>query len=230
MGFAFSLHLLFRARHRDGFFRRALESRPRQRTSRRMGAGRPPVRHLDHLVPGRRRFLHRLHRDRGAGAGLCGRRLRLLRAALHHHRLSLRVRGDAGAVEGGARQWPRHRGRRRAWHLQFARARACGGDHRHGRDHALYRAAIDRHGRGDQGDGPDRRTADRRRLRHPRALHLQLGPAGARADRLRQGHHDLHRGAGGGGGGADEAWRLRRGVFRRQRRLHRQGRRHRPHS
>src|SRR5215831_14217267 len=56
-----------------------------------MGTGRTAVRHLDHLVPCGWRFLHRLYRDRGAGAGLCGRRLRLLRAALHDHRLSLRV-------------------------------------------------------------------------------------------------------------------------------------------
>src|ERR1700722_9246422 len=66
-----------------------------------MGTGRAAVRHLDHLVSGRRRFLHRLHRDRGSGAGLCGRRLWFLRAALHHHRLSLRVRGDADIVESG---------------------------------------------------------------------------------------------------------------------------------
>ena len=37
------------------------------------GAGRPAVRHLDHLVPGRRRFLHRLHGDRRARARLCAR-------------------------------------------------------------------------------------------------------------------------------------------------------------
>src|ERR1700693_2457256 len=36
-----------------------------------MGAGRTAVRHLDHLVSGRRRFLYRLHRDRGDGAWLC---------------------------------------------------------------------------------------------------------------------------------------------------------------
>ena len=102
----------------------------------------------------------------------------------------------------GACQWPCHRGRCRAWHLPIARAGTGGGDHRHGRDHALYRAATDRHGGGDQGDGPDRRTADCRRLHHPRALHLQLGPARTRADRLRQGHHDLYRGAGGGRRGA----------------------------
>ncbi len=45
------------------------------------------------------------------------------RAALYHHRLSLRIRGDAAAVEGGARQWPRHRGRRGPRHLQLPRPR-----------------------------------------------------------------------------------------------------------
>jgi hypothetical protein len=44
--------------------------------------------------------------------------------------------------------------------------------HRHGRDHALYRAAAGRDGRGDQGDGPDRRVADHRRLHHSGVVHL----------------------------------------------------------
>ena len=168
-----------------------------------MGTRRPAVRHLDHLVSGRRRFLYRLYRDRGAGAGLCGRRLRLLRAALHHHRLPIRVRGHAGAC--GSRRMPMAMSPQPMSFKAITNSRGArtgGRDHRHGRDHALYRAATDRHGRGDQGDGPDRRTADRRRLHHPGALHLQLGPARARADRLRQGHHDLHRGAGGGRRGA----------------------------
>ena len=94
---------------------------------RRMGPGRPQVRHLDHLVPGRRRFLHRLHRHRGSGAGLRGRRLRLLRAAVHDHRLS---RSSSWSCRGSGswrkRQGLCHRGRRRAWPLRLARARACG--------------------------------------------------------------------------------------------------------
>ena len=55
-----------------------------------------------------------------------------------------------------------------------------------------------------------------------------LRPAGAGADRLRQGHHDLHRGAGGGGGGAGQARRIWRGVRRGQRCVYGKGRRHRP--
>ena len=85
-----------------------------------------------------------------------------------------RVRGHAGAVEGGACQWPCHRGRRGPWHLRFARPELAVCDHRHGRDHALHRAAADRDGRGDQGDGPDRRAADRCRLHHSGVVHLQF--------------------------------------------------------
>src|SRR5260370_34091920 len=69
-----------------------------------MGGGWGEVWHVAHLVFGRRRFLHRLHGDCGAGACLCGRRLRLLRVALHHHCVSLCLRGDAGVVEDGACQ------------------------------------------------------------------------------------------------------------------------------
>src|ERR1700704_1297069 len=165
-----------------------------------MGAGRAAVRHLDHLVPGRRRFLYRLHRDRRPCAGLCGRRLRLLRAALYHHRLSLRLRGDAGVVEGGARQRSRQRGGCGARQYRLAWSRTRRRHYRHGRDHALYRAATDRDGRGDQGDGSDGRIADRGRLHHSGIVHLQFRAASPRADRLRQGHHDLYRGAGGGTG------------------------------
>ncbi len=65
-------------------------------------------------------------------------------------------------------------------------------------------------------------------LRRARALHLQLRSARARADRLRQGHHDLYRGAGRGGARACETRRLCRGVCGGQRRVRRQGRRDRP--
>jgi SSS family solute:Na+ symporter len=46
------------------------------------------------------------------------------------------------------------------------------GPHRHGRHHALHRATIDRHGRGDQGHGAGRRIAHCCCLHHSRALHL----------------------------------------------------------
>src|ERR1700687_836030 len=103
-----------------GFFAARWKAGPVPAHLDEWGAGWTAVRPLDHLVPGRRRFLYRLHRDRGAGAGLRGRRLWLLRAAVHHHRLSVRVRGDAIAVEGGASQRPCHRGRRGPRHLPIA--------------------------------------------------------------------------------------------------------------
>ena len=182
-----------------GFFAARWKSGPVSEHLDEWGLGGRQVRHLDHLVPGRRRFLHRLHGDRGAGAGLCGRRLRLLRAALHHHRLSLRLCRDAACC--GRWRMPTAMSPRPTWSYGTygsRGARTRGRDHRHGRHHALHRAATHRHGRGDQGDGADRRIADRRRLRHPGPLHLRLRAARAGADRLRQGHHDLHRGAGGG--------------------------------
>ena len=58
----------------------------------RVGPRRPPLRHLDHLVPARRRPLHRLHVHRGARRDVRRRRDRLLRGALHDHRLSDHLR------------------------------------------------------------------------------------------------------------------------------------------
>jgi len=51
----------------------------RSRSTARVGPWRPPVRGLDQLVHDRRRPLHRIHGDRGAGPGLRGRGLWLLR-------------------------------------------------------------------------------------------------------------------------------------------------------
>ena len=47
------------------------------------------------------------------------------------------------------------------------------------------------------GHGHRRAPAAADRVRDPRRLHLPVGPAGARADRVRQGHPDLHRDPGG---------------------------------
>ena len=66
-----------------GFMASPVEGRRHHGPPGRMGTGRPQVRRLDHLVPGRRRPLHRLHLRRGAGAGVRRRRHRLLRAAVH---------------------------------------------------------------------------------------------------------------------------------------------------
>lgn len=158
-----------------------------------MGLGRPQFRHLDHLVSRRRRFLHRLYGDRGSGAGLCGWRLWLLCAALYDHRLSLCLHGHAAPVETGQGQWLRDCRRCGVRAIRLARAGTGGGAHRRHRNHALYRAAAGRHGCRAAGSGLDGRAAAGGRLRHPGALHLFGGPARARADRLRQGHHDLYR-------------------------------------
>ena len=50
---------------------------------RRVGARRPQLRRLGHLVPGRRRPLHGVHVRGRAGADVRGRRHRLLRRAVH---------------------------------------------------------------------------------------------------------------------------------------------------
>src|ERR1700731_3630811 len=108
------------------------------------------------LVPDWRRCLRRLYDDRGAGPRLCRGRLWLLRAALCDHRLSLRLRRHAGALDGREGTQPCDGGGRGAWPLCFAPARARGGLDRRSRDHALYCAAADRHG-----DDPSRAWAQR---------------------------------------------------------------------
>ena len=73
--------------------------------------------------------------------------------------------------------------------------------HRHPRDDALHRAPAGRHRGRPRGDGHRHRRrqlvrqgpAAVHRLRGARGLHLLLGPARARPDRVRQGHADLHR-------------------------------------
>ena len=180
-----------------------------------MGLGRPPVRDLDHVVSDRRRFLHRLYGHRRAGRRLRRRRLRLFRAALHDRRLSVRLRRHAAPVEGGQGQQLRHRGGRGARSLRLTGARTRRRRDGRPRHHALHRAPADRHGRRHQGaglrrPGIRRRDSADRRLCHPGALHLFGRAACAGAHRLRQGHHDLHRGDRGGDHRTDQARRLRR--------------------
>ncbi len=67
------LHAAVRLHHLARLRRRALAPR-RSRPAARMGPGRPALRHADHLVPARRRSLHRLHLHRRAGARLRRRR------------------------------------------------------------------------------------------------------------------------------------------------------------
>ena len=123
----------------------------------RMGPRRPPLRHRHHLVPARRGFVYRLHRGRGAGAGIRGRRLRFLCDAVYDHRVSDRVRGDAAAVERvPPAQLPDHRGFRRR-PLRQSLAGAGGRAHRRARDDAVHRAATGRHAGGVRGHGFRRR-------------------------------------------------------------------------
>ena len=165
----------------------------RPRAPRRVGPRRPQLRRLDHLVPDRRRPLHRVHVRRRAGAGVRRRRDRLLRRALHDRRLPDRLPRADPALVGLARARLRHAGRLRPRPARLVDAGAARRDHRHRRDHALHRAAARRHRGRAQGDGRHRPPADHRRVRDPRGLHLQLRPARARADRVRQGHADLPR-------------------------------------
>ena len=161
---------------------------------RRVGPGRPQLRRLGHLVPPRRRPLHRVHVRRRArrcvyGAGALGffavpytivvyplvflAAPRLWSVAHRHGYVT-----PADFVRG------RHGSRD---------ARAGHRDHRHRRDHALHRAPARRHRGGAEGDGRQRRVADHHRLRHPRRLHVPVRPARPGADRVRQGRADLHR-------------------------------------
>ena len=102
-------------------------------------------------------------------------------------------------------------------------AGAGGRVHRHPRDDALHRAAAGRHRGGPRGDGHRRRggqlvrqpPAAVHRVRGARGLHLLVGPPGAGADRVRQGHPDLHRDLRRGHLPADPARRLGQHLQRR---------------
>ncbi len=184
-----------------------------------MGPRRPALRHPDHLVPGRRRSLHRLHLHRRPGARLRRRRDRLLRGALHHHHLSDPVHRVSAAVERLSQARLRDRRRLRARAVRQPLARARGDRHRHRRHHALHRAATRRPAGRDRGDGRDRRRLGRRhsadhRLPDPRRLHLFERPAGAGDDRGRQGYADLHHGIRRGDHHPDAARRLGEDLLR----------------
>ena len=112
--------------------------------------------------------------------------------------LSAGVPAGAAAVVGLAGARLRHPGRLRARPLRQPAARVARGDHRARRHHALHRAAAGRPRGRAAHDGAERHRARRapaavHRVRDPRGLHLPVGAAGAGADRVRQGHPDLHR-------------------------------------
>ncbi len=126
---------------------------------------------------------------------------RLLRGALHDRGLPAHLPVPAEALVGLAPPRLRHAGRLRAGSLRQQAAGAGRRRHRHPRDDALHRPAAGRHpGRPRRdGDGPGQRQLVRqgpaavRRVRGAGGLHLLQRPAGAGADRVRQGHPDLHR-------------------------------------
>src|SRR5229473_1261896 len=122
----------------------------RSRPAARMGTRRPPVRHADHLVPGGRGPLHRIHLRGGSGARLRGRRDRVLRGPLHHPGLPDPVRGVPAAVARVAQARLHHARRFRARALRQSVAGAGGHDHRHRGDHAVHRAAARRPAGGDR--------------------------------------------------------------------------------
>ncbi len=168
-------------------------------TARRVGAGRAQVRHLGHLVPARRRPLHRLHVRGGAGRDVRHRRgHRLLRRALHDRALPDHLRLHGAAVVGEPPARLRHARRLRPRPVRRPRAVPRRGGDRIHRDDALHRPAARRHPGGAGGRRHRRRRqlgrqgpAAVRGVRAARRLHLLLGPAGAGADRVRQGHPDL---------------------------------------
>ncbi len=162
-----------------------------------MGTRRTAFRHRRHLVPARRRPLHRLHLRRRAGARVRQGRHRLLRRALHVAHFPDRVRGVYASVVGLTPQGLRHRRGFRARSLRFALARRIGRNHRHPRHHALHRPATRRHrGRRRRPRLHDARLARRHaachRLRRARRLHLHQRSARACPDRHRQGRAHLH--------------------------------------
>ncbi len=185
-----------RPRHGDGLHGRALAARADPHAPGRVGARRAQLRHLHHLVPARRRPLHRVHLHRGPRGGLRRRRHGLLGPPVRRDRLPDRVPDRPAPVVGRARPRLRHDGRLRTRPVRLPVARPGRRRHRDHGDDALHRAPARRHpGRAD-GDRADRLRARQgpaaaHRVRAAGRLHLHLGPARAGADRVRQGHPDL---------------------------------------
>ena len=124
----------------------------------------------------------------------------------------------AAAVVGFAPARLRHAVGLRARAVRLQGPVAGGRAHRHPRHDAVHRAPTGRHPGGAGRDGGRRRSAGRlvrqgpaaaHRLRGARRVHLLVGAAGARADRVRQGHADLPGHRGGDHLHPDQARRLR---------------------
>ena len=188
-----------------GFAAAPLAARGEHDAPERVGAGGPRLRHVHHVVPARRRPLHRLHVHRRACAGVRLGFDRLLRGLLHDHGVPDRVHLPAQAVVGLPGAQLGHARRLHPGQVRLTRAGARHGLHRHSRADAVYRAAARRHPVGAHRHG-GRRQLDQhlrqgpaavRRVRGAGDLHVRLRAARACRDRVHQGHAHLrvrHRG------------------------------------
>ena len=223
------LPVLLPAGHDHGLRRLTLAPGRVDGQPRRVGPGRSWLRHVHHVVPDRRRHLHRLHVHRRAGDVVRRVGGRLLRGALHDRALPDHLHLPAAVLVGVAPARLRHARRLRARPLRLEDAGARRGRHRPARDDALHRAPAGRHpgGAGDHGHRRERELLVARegrsaadRVRRARGVHLRLRPPRPRADRVRQGHPDLHRHPGRGVLPADPARRLGQHLRLRQGLVH----------
>ena len=189
---AVRLHHLARLR------RRALAP-GRSRPAARMGPRRPALRHRRHLVPGRRRRLHRLHLHRRAGARL---RRRRGRRSSRCPTPSSSIRCCFWCSRGSGTCATSTATSRRP--ISCAAASATAGWRSRSRSPASSRRmpyiALQLVGiqvvigaLGVTGHRLRGRSAAHHRLRRARRVHLFERPARAGLDRHRQGHPDLHR-------------------------------------
>ena len=168
------------------------------RSHARVGAGRAQLRHRHLVVSDRRRSLHRLHVHRGARARLRRRADGVLCRALHDRRLSVRHPGADALLERGAQRaatsppptscaivsaiaGSRSRSPSPASSPCFRTSRCSSSVCK---SSSCSSAAYLR-----LGDGNARACNC---LRAARRLHVYQRPARPRADRVRQGHADLH--------------------------------------
>ena len=187
-----------------------------------MGPGRPQLRYPDHLVPSRRRPLHRLYLHRRAGPDVRRRRHRFLCGALCGADVSHGVHRLSAAVERGAPPRLHHRRRFREGPLWPSRVDAGHRRHRPCRRDALHRAAAGGHAGGDRGAGAglqhDPAAAGQRvgaaagSVLRSGGLHLYIGPARHGADRGGQGSAGLYHRAGGDHHHSRRTGRIRQGV------------------
>lgn len=183
------LHLLLPGRHGHGLPGGALAEGRERRQPRRMGPGRTFVRHLGHLVPARRRPVHRVHLRRRSRGDLRGGRGRLLRRAVHDPRVPADLHLPAAPVVGLAQARVRDHLGLRPRALRLEGALAGGRRHGHPGHDAVHRTPTRRHpgragrdGRGRWREHPLVRQgpAAADRVRGARRVHLLVRSAGSR--------------------------------------------------